>query len=85
MPANIPYYGTYGAGSNYGPGSFACDGRDYEEVPETSDGFVLAWNYRTGLPTLKSILRIRRYLKLERKVGRLFKAMRRVENQPCTS
>jgi hypothetical protein len=77
MPTNIPYYGSYSAGSNYGPGSIACDGRDYEEVPASSDGFVVAWNHRSGLPQIKSILRIRRYVGLERRVKRLFKALRK--------
>ena len=67
-PWTFPYYGSYGAGSNYGPGSIVCDGQDYEEVSASTDGFVLPWNYRWGLPKLKSILRIRRYLKIERKV-----------------
>lgn len=73
MPLDVPYYGSFGAGSEYGPGSFVCDGVDYEEVPASADGFVLAWNYRFGLPKLKSILQIRRYLKLERRVQKLFK------------
>ena len=76
MPMDIPYYGSYGAGSNYGPGNVVCDGQDYEEVPASSDGFVLPWNYRWGLPKLNGILRIRRYLKLERTVQKLFKALR---------
>jgi len=76
LPTNIPYYGSYGPGSNYGPGSVVCDGRDYEDVPASSDGFVLAWNYRLGLPGLRSILRIRRYLKIERRMQKLFKALR---------
>lgn len=75
MPTHVPYYGSYGAGSNYGPGGVVCDGKEYEEVPATSDGFVLAWNYRFGLPELRSILRIRRYLKIERRVRKLFKAL----------
>ena len=75
LPTDIPYYGSYGAGVNYGAGNVACDGRNFEDVPANSDGFVLAWNYRFGLPKLKSILRIRRYLKLEHRVQRLFKAL----------
>ena len=75
MPMNIPYYASYSAGSCYGPGNIVCDGKDYEEVPASTDGFVLAWNYRWGLPKLKSILRIRRYLKLERRVNELFKVL----------
>ena len=75
MPTDIPYYGSYGAGSNYGPGNVVCDGRDYEEVPASTDGFVLAWNYRFGLPKFKSILRIRRYLKVERRVKKMFREL----------
>jgi hypothetical protein len=81
MPTNVPYYGSYGAGSNYGPGRVACDGKEYEEVPASSDGFVVAWNYRSGLPQFKSILRIRRFVRLERRVQRLFKAMREQHRQ----
>ncbi len=76
MPTDIPYYGAYAAGSNYGPGSVVCDGQDYAEVSASADGFVLPWNYRWGLPKLKSILRIRRYLKLERRVNKLFRELR---------
>lgn len=76
MPADVPYYGTWSAGSEYGPGTLVCDGREYIEVPASHDGYVLAWNYRWGLPRLKSILRIRRYLKLERRVNQMFKALR---------
>ena len=76
LPTDIPYYGTWAAGSNYGPGSLVCDGVNYEEVPASSEGFVLRWNYRFGLPKLKSILQVRRYLKLERKVQKLFKSLR---------
>ena len=76
MPTDIPYYSSYGAGSCYGPGNIVCDGKDYEEVPASADGFVLAWNYRWGLPKLKSIMRVRHYLRLERRVNKLFKALR---------
>lgn len=76
MPTDIPYYGSYSAGSNYDPGRMVCDGQDYEDVPAGSDGYVVAWNYRSGLPRLKSILRIRRYISLERRVRKLFKALR---------
>jgi len=80
MPTDIPYYGSHGAGSGYGPGNIVCDGRDYAEVPASADGFVLAWNYRWGLPELKSIRRVRCYLRLERRVNKLFRALR--EEQP---
>jgi hypothetical protein len=76
MPTDIPYYGSYGAGSCYGPGNVVCDGQDYEEIPASIDGYVLAWNYRFGLPKLKSIRRIRHYLKLERRVQKMFNALR---------
>jgi len=79
MPTDIPYYGSYGAGDNYGPGHVVCDGKEYEDVPATSDGFVVAWNFTSGRPMLESIQRIRRYLKLERKVNKLFKALREKE------
>jgi hypothetical protein len=75
MPANIPYYGTWAAGDNYGPGRLVCDGKNYETVAANDDGFVIAWHYRFGLPTLKSILEIRRYLKIEKRVQKLFKAL----------
>jgi hypothetical protein len=81
MPTNIPYYGSYSAGSNYGPGRVVCDGKDCEEVAASSDGFVVGWNYRSGLPQLKSILRIRRYVRLERRVKKLFKTMREQARQ----
>lgn len=76
MPADIPYYGTWAAGDDYGPGNLACDGREYVEVPASNDGFVVLWNYRWGLPKLRSIRQIRRYLKVERKVHGLFEPLR---------
>ena len=75
MPANIPYYGAYGSGANYGPGSVVCDGEEYEDVPASSDGFVVAWNYRWGLPKLKSILRVRRYLKIKRRAEKVLREL----------
>ncbi len=84
MPTDIPYYGAYGAGSNYGPGSVVCDGQAYAEVPASADGFVLSWNYRWGLPKLKSIRRIRRYLKLERRVNKLFRELKAAHLKPVT-
>lgn len=80
MPTDIPYFGYWGAGDDYGPGYLACDGERYEEVPATTDGFVVNWSYRWGLPKLTSILEIRRYLKLEKKVKNLFRQFREPEH-----
>jgi len=79
MPTDIPYHGLWAAGSEYGLGNLVCDGNEYIEVPATTDGFVVLWNYRWGLPKLKGILQIRRYLKLERKVEKLFNQLREAE------
>lgn len=75
MPAEIPYYGSYGSGSNYGPGFVVCDGKLYEEVPASNDGFVVEWNHRLNKPTLQSLNRIRRYLRIEKRVKKRFKAL----------
>ena len=77
MPKDIPYYGHNDADDNYSSGNFVCDGRDYAEV-ETSQcsGFMLAWNYRFGLPTVKSIMRIRRYLKIRRRAEMVLRELR---------
>ena len=79
MPTDIPYYGSNAAGSDYGPFNMVCDGKDLEEVPASTDGFVVGWNYRLGLPKLKSILRIRRYLKVEQRVHKFFMELRQTK------
>jgi hypothetical protein len=76
MPKDIPYHGINGAGDNYSAGNCACDGREYAEV-ETGQGseFILAWNFRFGLPTLKSILQVRRFLKIRRRAEKVIREL----------
>ena len=75
MPDNIPFIAWLGGGGNYGDGKIVCDGCEYMYLAANNDGFMVDWNYRFGLPTLKSILQIRRYLKMKRRVNRMFKAL----------
>ena len=82
MPTDVPYYGSYGAGSNYGSGSVACDGLAYEDVPATNGRFAWTGIIDSACPTFKSILQIRRYLKIERRVQRLFKPATQTPCQP---
>ena len=76
MPTDIPYYGIYGAGSNYGPGNVACDCRNYVEVGTGQDsGFVVDWDYRKRKPTARSLKRIRAYLAVDKKARAIIKAL----------
>lgn len=77
LPTDIPFTAWNGAGSDYGEAKLVCDGREIIEVSTNHDGsFCVDWNFRFGLPRLKSILQIRRYLRLERRVNKLFEALR---------
>lgn len=76
MPTDIPYYGSNAAGSNYGPGSLVCDGKEFAEVGATSDGFIVAWDYQTQQPTQRSLENIRRYLTLHATALKIFKTLR---------
>ena len=76
MPKDIPYTCWHGAGGNYGDGKIVCDGRAYAEVCANNDGFVLAWDYQKMRPRHKSILQVRRFIKLEKRVQARFKVLR---------
>lgn len=80
MPANIPYYGIFGAGSCYGAGNIACDGKEYAEVETGHDGgFVVDWDYRKQKPQSKSLKRIRHYISVDKKARSIIKALRQKE------
>jgi hypothetical protein len=80
LPTDIPFIASKGVGSNYGEGKTVCDGEKTVEVGLSHDNsFVVDWNYRLGLPSIKSILQIRRYLKIERRVVRLIKKLEESE------
>jgi hypothetical protein len=77
MPTDIPFMAQNGAGYDYGGAEVVCDGWKTIEIPFAHHGgFVVDWNFRLGLPTFKSIFCIRRFLKLKRRVQKLFKALR---------
>lgn len=77
LPTTVPFFAQHGAGGNYGPYLFACDGRELVEVPGSEHGFAIEWDYHEGEPTAKSVAAIRRYLALKQKVQRRFKRLRR--------
>jgi len=73
LPTDIPYHGHFGAGSEYGPGKVACDGKSLAEVDTgQSGGFVVDWDEKRNRPSLRSLKAIRRYLKTRKKVGERF-------------
>lgn len=81
MPTNVPYRGYYGAGSNYGPGNFVCDGRRYAEIETGYEGdFVVQWDEKKQKPTTQSLRVIRRYLEVRKKMQAIFTAL---SNQPA--
>ena len=85
MPTNMPYRGYYGAGSNYGPGNFVCDGRRYAEVETGYDGgFVVQWDEKKQQPTPQSRKTVRRYLSVRSQVQKLFHALSPPTPQPAT-
>ena len=79
MPANIPYIATYSAGSNYGAGSIACDGKTYVEIARTGDGFVVDWDYRKMKPTAQCLTKIRKFIQVEKRVKRMLNRLRQQE------
>jgi len=86
MPTHLPYTAAYGAGSNYGPGSIACDGKQYAEIAASEEGFMVAWDFKKSQPTRKSVQQIRQFIRIEKRAGNILNKLReqdRVENQPC--
>jgi hypothetical protein len=78
MPTDVPYRGCYGAGGNYGPGSFVCDGRRYAEIETGYDGgFVVQWDEKKQKPTPQSVSSIRRYLKVRQRTQVVFAGLAR--------
>jgi hypothetical protein len=80
MPTDIPYYGFNGAGSNYGDGKIACDGKKCAEV-ETGHGggFVIGWDFHTWQPTGKCIKNIRHFIVIQQRAEKIIKALRQSE------
>ncbi len=75
LPADIPYHGHNASGDDYGPGNVACDGTQFADVPATTDGFVIQWDYEAQRPMEKSIEEIRLYIEVREAVGRMFKEL----------
>ena len=75
LPAEVPFLASHGAGGNYGDGRIACDGEHYAEVGATSDGFLVAWDYKTNQPTPQALANIRDYLAIKKTVQEQFKAL----------
>ena len=83
LPTDIPFWGHNSAGGDYGAAEIVCDGKETIEIPfDHHGGFVVDWNFRLGLPKLKSILRIRRFLKVKHRVEQIFKALEQAQPEP---
>ena len=71
LPTDIPYHGHNTAGSEYGPGVVACDGRTFAEAQTGhSGGFVIDVNDRTQRPSRRSLKSLRAYLQMRQRVRR---------------
>jgi hypothetical protein len=79
LPTNIPYTAWNGAGSNYGDGKMACDGKQYAEVSAHQDGFVLDWDYEKMRPEPKSVQRVRHYIAIYQRAGQILSKLRQKE------
>jgi hypothetical protein len=79
MPTDIPYLAHHSAGDNYGPHSMACDGKQYAEVAASSDGFVVAWDYKKSEPTKQSLRNIRQFISIEQRTDRIIQRLRQKE------
>ncbi len=79
MPTDIPYTANHCAGSEYGPHSMACDGKQYAEVAASSDGFVVVWDYINSRPTKQSLSNIRQFIRIERRANKILKQLRQKE------
>jgi hypothetical protein len=79
MPADIPYTGWNGAGSNYGDGKFACDGKKYAEVAANNDGFVMEWDFKRMKPKPMSVLRVRQFLAVHQRAEQILGKLRQKE------
>ena len=77
MPANVPYYGYNGSGSDYGEGRIVCDGKHYAEVAVNQSWFVVVWDYQRMKPAHKSVLRIRRFISIQKRVKALFDKLKK--------
>jgi hypothetical protein len=85
MPKDIPYTAWNLAGTNYGDGKIACDGKVFAYVSANVDGYVVCWNKRTNQPTKQSLENIRHYLVVHQRLQKLFKALSAsVTTQPST-
>ncbi len=70
MPTHIPYIAWNGKGSEYGECKLVCDGQEFIEAPATSDGFVVAWDYRTNQPKPESVATIQQYIAVHQRAAK---------------
>lgn len=76
LPTDIPFLASNGAGCNYGEAKIVCDGKKTVEVSTDHDGdFSIAWDDRRNQPSPESINCIRRFLRVEKRVLKLFKVL----------
>ena len=73
LPRDIPYYGWHGAGANYGPQVFACDGKEYAEAETMNDGDLAVCVSEKGRLDKQMLKWAREYQELLRRVKEALK------------
>ena len=67
MPNDIPYLGCHGAGGEYGPHAFACDGKGYVDAGMNSNGELVVRVSDRGQPNRADLKRVREYTTCEKR------------------
>jgi hypothetical protein len=70
---------AHSAGTNYGGGKIACDGRKYAAVAASQDGFVVEWDYKKMKPKPSSVLTIRQYLAVHQRAEQILTRLKQKE------
>jgi len=73
LPRAIPYCGWHGAGANYGPQAFACDGKEYAEAETMHDGSLAICISRKGRLDKRMLKWAREYQALLKQVKEALK------------
>lgn len=71
MPLDIPYFGFNGAGGDYGPAEFCCDGETYCEQPKFEDGGLCIAVNDLGEINQDDLAVIRHYIDLKAAVKKM--------------
>ena len=62
----VAYYGSHGAGGDYGPAAFASAGRQWADVPISQSGETMVPVSETGVPDDAAVKEVRLYHRLLR-------------------